>query len=233
MSKRIADPLPPPTEPFDADAAVARLRAAVAPYPPAVMFQLADEGHTSVFEQLVACIVSIRTLEEVTLPTCRALFAAARTPAAVAALTFEQVDALIRPCTFHEPKAQQIRDIARLVVREYAGTLPCDYAVLTTFRGVGPKCANLAVGVACPSAPHGVPVDVHVHRVTNRWGAIATRTPERTAVALEAVLPKPYWVEINRLLVPFGKFVCTAKSPRCSTCPLATMCRRVGVTSHR
>ena len=229
---RVPD-LPPPTDPFDADVAIARLRVAVANHPPAVMFQLADEGRTSVFEQLISCIVSIRTLEEVTLPTCRKLFAAARTPAAVAALSFEQLDALIRACTFHEPKAQQIRDIAGLVLRAYGGVLPCDYDVLTTFRGVGPKCANLAVGVACPSTPHGVPVDIHVHRVTNRWGVVATRTPEKTAVALEKVLPKPYWVEINRLLVPFGKFVCQARSPKCSTCPLVTMCKRVGVTSHQ
>ena len=218
--------------PFDADVAIRRLRAAVKPYTPAAMFQLADEGFTSLFEQLVACIVSIRTLEEATLPMCRRLFATARTPAAVAALSVAEIDRLIATCTFHEPKAKQIHAIARRTVAEFAGTLPCDFDTLTRFAGVGPKCANLAIGIACPT-PHGIPVDVHVHRIANRWGIVTAATPERTMVQLQAVLPRRYWIEINRLLVPFGKFVCTGKGPKCSTCPLLDMCRQVGVTSHR
>ncbi len=222
----------PAKRPFDADEAVRRLRVAVEPYTPAAMFQLADEGHRTVFEQLVSCIISIRTLEETTLPTSRRLFAAARTPAAVAALSVGRLDELIGACTFHEPKARQIHAIAARTVAEFGGTLPCDFDVLTSFAGVGPKCANLSLGIACPE-PHGIPVDIHVHRVANRWGIVAATTPEKTRVQLEAVLPRKYWMEINRLLVPFGKFVCTGKGPRCSTCPLLDMCRQVGVTSHR
>ncbi len=218
--------------PFDADEAIRRLRVAVRPYTPAAMFQLADEGFASLFEQLVSCIVSIRTLEETTLPACRRLFAAARTPAAVAGLTVEQVDDLISDSTFHEPKARQIHAIAEAAVRDHGGVLPCDFDLLTDFHGVGPKCANLALGIACPE-PHGIPVDVHVHRVANRWGVISANTPQKTMVQLEAVLPRKYWMEINRLLVPFGKFVCQGKSPKCSTCPLLEMCRQVGVTTHR
>ena len=76
-------------------------------------------------------------------------------------------------------------------------------------------------------------MDVHVHRVTNRWGIVRERTPERTGLALEKVLPRRYWVEINRLLVPFGKHVCTGRLPKCSTCPVLEYCRQVGVTQHR
>mgnify|MGYP001316353419 CR=1 FL=1 len=82
----------------------------------------------------------------------------------------------------------------------------------------------------------GIPaisVDTHVHRVTNRWGYVQTRTPEQTMVALAERLPEEYWIEINRLLVPFGKHICTAARPHCSTCPLLDLCRQVGVTSHR
>jgi endonuclease-3 len=100
-----------------------------------------------------------------------------------------------------------------------------------SFRGVGPKCAHLALGVATGAAR--ISVDIHVHRVTNRWGIIGTRAPEQSIEALEAVLPQEYWVEINRLLVPFGKHVCTGRLPRCSTCPVLEYCRQVGVTSHR
>jgi endonuclease III len=197
----------------------------------AAMFELADRGHRSLFEQLVGCIISIRTRDEVSLPTALALFARAPTPKAIAALSAAQIDGLIHASSFHAAKARQIREIARRTVEEFGGMLPCDAEVLTSFNGVGPKCANLALGVACGTAAIGV--DIHVHRVTNRWGAVATRTPEQTMAALERVLPKRYWVEINRLLVPFGKHVCTGVRPKCSTCPVLEYCGQVGVTSHR
>ena len=188
--------------PFDIDLVIERVREAVRPLPKAALFELAEEGYDSPFEQLVACMISIRTLDEVTLPTARRLFARARTAAEVSRLTPEQIDELIHSCSFHEPKARQIHAIARRVVAEYGGELPCEYDVLTSFRGVGPKCANLALGIACGDA--GIGVDVHVHRVTNRWGYVQAPTPEQTMAALEARLPRQYWLEINRLLVPFG-----------------------------
>jgi endonuclease-3 len=218
--------------PFDIDEMIRRLRVAVKPYTRAAMFQLFDEGYTSVFEILVACIISIRTFEEVTLPTARKLFAAARTPREVAELSVRQIDQLIGACTFHEPKARTIRDIAVEAVERFSGELPCDFEALTSFHGVGPKCANLVLGIAC-NQPHGVGVDIHVHRVTNRWGYVSTSSSERTMVALEEKLPKKYWVEINKLLVPFGKHICIARQPRCSSCPLLEYCRQIGVTTHR
>ncbi|MFO0851984.1 MAG: endonuclease III [Gemmataceae bacterium] len=217
--------------PFDIAEAVRLLREAVEPYPKAALFELAADGHDSVFELLVACVISIRTRDETTLPVARRLFAAAPTPAAVAELSVAEIDRLIRDCTFHEPKAATIRAIAEGTVAEHSGTLPCDPEVLQGFRGVGPKCANLAVGVACGLPVIGV--DVHVHRVTNRWGYVSASTPEKTMAELQRVLPKDYWVEINALLVPFGKHVCTGVRPKCSTCPLLAMCRQVEVTSHR
>jgi endonuclease-3 len=217
--------------PFDVDQAIGRIRTAVQPFKKAALFELAEEGYRSVFEQLCACIVSIRTLDEVTLPTARKLFARARAPSEVAALSLEELDGLIHDCAFHEPKARQIHAIARRAVEELGGELPCDFEVLTSFAGVGPKCANLALGIACGQARIGV--DVHVHRITNRWGYVRTGTPEQTMVALVKTLPERYWVEINRLLVPFGKNICTGTQPKCSRCPILDMCQQVGVTSHR
>jgi endonuclease-3 len=217
--------------PFDIDEVVDRVREAVRPFPAAAMFELASEGYTSLFEQLVACVVSIRTLDETTLPVARRLFAAARTPEAMARLAPADIEALIAPSTFAGAKARQIHAIARRVAGELGGALPCSYEVLTSFDGVGPKCANLALGVACGEAR--ISVDVHVHRVTNRWGYVAARTPEETMRALEQRLPRAYWVEINRLLVPFGKHVCTGTRPKCSSCPVLSMCRQVGVEAHR
>ena len=224
------------TEPFDVARALAAVERAIAPHAPAAMFALRDggDGHPAygtLFQQLVACILSIRTYDEVSLPAARRLLARADTPAALAALDVAALDALIADVTFHEAKARQLRALAERTAREFGGELPADAEVLTSFAGVGPKCAHLALGVAL-----GVPVisvDVHVHRVTNRWGYVAAPTPERTLAALDRVLPEAHRIEINRLLVPFGKHVCTGTAPRCSTCPVLTMCRRVGVTSWR
>jgi endonuclease-3 len=216
---------------FDIDAAMKRIASAVEGYAKAALFELRDGGFTTAFEQLVACMISIRTLDEVTIRVARAFFARARTAEAVCALSVREIDELIHACSFHEAKARQIRTIAERVQAEYGGDLPCDYEVLISLPGVGPKCANLVLGVACDLARIGV--DIHVHRVTNRWGYVQAKTPERTTAALEDVLPRRYWVEINRLLVPFGKHICTGVRPRCSTCPILDMCQQVGVTTHR
>ena len=216
---------------FDIDVALERIEQAVQPWPKAALFQLAEEGHTSVFEQLLACMISIRTYDEVTLPVSRKLFARARTPASIGQLSWEELDALISPSTFHERKAQQILAIAQQVETQYGGDLPGDRDVLLSFAGVGPKCANLVLGVACGTPV--ISVDIHVHRVTGRWGYVKASTPEKTLLALETTLPQEYWITINRLLVPFGKHICTGNRPRCSICPVLEMCRQVGVEEHR
>jgi len=216
---------------FDIETVVGRIRKAVEPFPKAALFELAAEGFDSTFEQLVACIISIRTFDEVTLPTARRMFAVARMPRDVAKLSAEEIDRLIGTCSFHEAKAGQIREIATRVVAEHDGQLPCDETVLLSFRGVGPKCANLVLGIACGRP--GISVDIHVHRVVNRWGFVQASTPEKTMIALQEKLPRRYWIELNRLLVPFGKHICTGRLPKCSTCPVAAMCQRVGVTTHR
>jgi endonuclease-3 len=161
----------------------------------------------------------------------RRLFAKARTPAEVSRLSAEELTGLIEDCSFADNKARQILEIARIAEEEHGGELPCDREVLLSLKGVGPKCANLTLGIACDEPCIGV--DVHVHRVTNRWGYVRTTTPEKTMAALQTKLPREYRVEINALLVPFGKHVCTGTAPKCSTCPVAEMCARVGVTRSR
>ncbi len=217
--------------PFDIDVVMDRVRDAVRGFPDAAMFALRELGYGSVFQQLVACIISIRTTDEVSLPVALALLAQAPTPGAMAALRVDDIDAAIHTSSFHGAKAQQIHAIATRVLEEFGGSLPADAALLQSFAGVGPKCANLALGVAADVVR--VSVDVHVWRVVNRWGYVAARTPEQTMTALEAVLPRRYWIEINRRLVPFGKHVCTGVRPKCSVCPVLEYCRQVGVTEHR
>jgi endonuclease III len=216
---------------FDIEVAIKHIREAVSPYPKAALFELAAEGFDSPFELLLACIISIRTRDETTLVCARQLFVLAHTPAAVSQLGAAAIDTAIGSCAFHDVKAQQILAIARHVVAAHGGRLPCDADLLRSLHGVGPKCANLVLGIACNQPC--ISVDIHVHRVTNRWGYVQTRTPEQTMAALETNLPRDYWVEINRLLVPFGKHICAGTRPRCSVCPVLDMCQQVGVTSHR
>jgi len=216
---------------FDLDKALTLIRKAVEPWPKAAMFELAEDGFNSPFEQLIACIISIRTYDEVSLPTARKLFAHARTPAQISKLAVEAIDELIHACTFHERKAAQIHAIALRVLDEFEGNLPCDSETLLSFAGVGPKCANLALGIA--GVQPVISVDIHVHRVANRWGYVKAGAPEKTMLALEAKLPQKHWIDINRLLVPFGKHICTGTLPKCSTCPVLDMCQQVGVKTHR
>ena len=218
-------------KPFDIDFVMQRLREAVKPYPDAALFELYDAGYRTPFEQLVACIISIRTRDETTVVLAPRLFDRARSPAEIKALPPQEIDRLINESSFHERKAVQIQALARRVDEEFGGELPCDADILMSFEGVGLKCANLTLGIAC-GQPR-VSADVHVHRVTNRWGYVHTSTPEATSRALEEKLPRQYWVEINRRLVPFGKHICTGNLPKCSICPLLDMCQQVGVVAHR
>ena len=214
-------------EPFDVHEVFRRLRAACAPLPKAAMFQLRDEGYGTPFEQLVASLISARTLDETSITVSHRLFARARTPAAMAALDEAELATLLRGATFPEPKARDILALSHTIAERHGGAVPDTAEGLTAFRGVGPKVAalTLAVGFNKPA----ICVDIHVHRVTNRWGYLATPTPERTQAALAAKLPPEYWIEINERLVPFGKHVCTGMRPRCPACALLSMCRQVGV----
>ena len=215
-------------ETFDIDVVMERVEEAVRPFPKAAMFELAQKGHDSPFEQLIGCILSIRTYDEVSLPVSLKLFARANTPQQIAEMDVAEITKIIRRSSFSERKAEQIKAIAQQLVAEYGGELPCDRELLLSFNGVGPKCANLALGIAC--GQEVISVDIHVHRITNRWGYVAEKTPEKTMEALQTTLPEKYWIEINRLLVPFGKHICTASRPRCTTCPIVAMCQQVGVS---
>jgi endonuclease-3 len=217
--------------PFDIDIVMERVAEAVRPFPKAAMFELAEKGHDTPFEQLVGCILSIRTYDEVSLPVSLNLFARARTPQQMAALDVAEIAKIIRRSSFSERKAEQIKAIAQELVADHDGKLPCDRELLLSFSGVGPKCANLALGIACDQK--FISVDIHVHRITNRWGYVAQKTPEKTMDALQAKLPEKYWIAINRLLVPFGKHLCTASRPRCSTCSVQAMCQQIGVEERR
>ena len=195
------------------------------------MFELFERGYSTLFEQLISCVISIRTLDETTIPVSEKLFKIARTPKEVLQLSAKKLDEILHGVTFPGQKAYTIIGLSKAAIDQFNGELPAHYQKLTALKGVGPKCANLALGVAHKQP--AISVDVHVHRVTNRWGFIQSSSPEQTMIQLQGRVPKQKWIDINRLLMPFGKHICTGRLPHCSTCPVLEYCRQIGVTTHR
>lgn len=191
---------------------------------------VAEEGRNP-FKVLVSCLISLRTKDEVTSLASARLFDRAETPAAMQDLSVEEIAGLIYPAGFYRNKARHIRDISRRLVADYGGSVPDELDVLLSFKGVGRKTANLVLTLGFDKP--GICVDTHVHRICNRWGYVATKTPDQTEMCLRSILPEKYWIEINDLLVAFGQNHCFPVSPRCSDCCLAFRCPRIGVLKSR
>lgn len=214
-------------KPFDLDIALRKIESMIEDFPKAAMFELAENGFNSIFEQLLGCIISVRTKDEITLKVSKKLFEKARTPQDILKLDVAVINETIKQSTFHEQKSYRMLEIAKIVIEKYDGSLPCSQDVLLSLPGIGPKCANLVLGVAC-NQPF-ISVDIHVHRVTNRWGYISQSSPEKSLKELEQKVPQKYWININRLIMPFGKFICTGTTPNCSKCTILDMCEQIGV----
>jgi endonuclease III len=191
---------------------------------------VAEQTHDP-FRVLVACILSLRTQDTTTGPAAARLFGLASTPAAMLRLSPRRIARTIYPVGFYRTKARVIPAICREVLGRFGGRVPDEIDELLTLPGVGRKTANLVVTIGYGKP--GICVDTHVHRISNRLGWVRTRTPEETEMALRARLPRRYWIGLNDLLVSFGQNVCLPLSPRCSTCPVRTFCRRVGVVRSR
>ena len=190
-----------------------------------------ERATRSPFHILVACVISLRTKDEVTAEASARLFDLAQTPEALAVLDEGAIAKAIYPAGFYNTKARQLREISAILVAEHRAEVPKNETDLLALPGVGRKTANLVLGIG-----HDIPaicVDTHVHRIPNRLGMVETLKPEQTEKALMALLPKDIWIPINDLLVTFGQNQCHPVSPRCSTCPLDDLCGRVGVERHR
>ena len=183
------------------------------------------------FRVLIACILSLRTQDTTTGPAAARLFALADDPPAMLRLSSKQIEKAIYPVGFYRTKARAILGICRDLIDRFGGGVPDDLDQLLTLNGVGRKTANLVVTVGYGKP--GICVDTHVHRISNRFGYVRTRTPEETEMALRQTLPRRFWIGYNDLLVSFGQNVCAPISPKCSACPVRALCRRVGVTSSR
>lgn len=179
------------------------------------------------YKVLVACVLSLRTKDEVMIPASERLFAVADTPQKMIELTPETIEKLVFPCGFYKTKARSIIEFSQMLIDDFGGRTPHTIEELLTLKGVGRKTANLVVGLG-----HGLPaicVDTHVHRICNRMGYIATQTPEQTEDALREKLPLPYWKVINTVMVLHGQQTCKPIGPRCDVCAVADLCQKIDV----
>ena len=183
------------------------------------------------FRVLISCILSLRTKDRVTGEASKRLFRLADTPGALSTLPVKKIEKAIYPVGFYRVKAKRIRDLSREIVQKYNGAVPNTLEELLLLKGVGRKTANLVVTLGFDK--EGICVDTHVHRITNRWGLVKTKTPQQTEFALRAGLPVRYWKVLNSQLVAFGQGICRPISPLCSQCHIRISCPRIGVVHSR
>jgi len=176
----------------------------------------------SPFKVLISTVLSQRTKDINTHRASEALFSEYETPKELAEAPLEEIKDLIEPSGFYNVKAERVKRIARRIHEEFDDQVPEDLRSLLDFKGVGRKTANcvLVYGFGEPA----IPVDTHVHRISNRMGIADTEDPEETEKILEEEIPKRFWIEINKLMVEFGKNICQPRKPKCERCPLTDMC---------
>jgi endonuclease-3 len=183
------------------------------------------------FETLVSTILSLRTKDAVTGAASRRLLARAPDPKALASLPIREIEKLIYPVGFYRTKAANLRKTCGFLLSDYGGRVPRSLEELLKLPGVGRKTANLVLTVGF--GDYGICVDTHVHRISNLWGYVATKTPEETEFALRKKLPRKHWKNYNDILVAFGQNLCVPVSPWCSRCPVADCCARIGLRRSR
>ncbi len=177
------------------------------------------------FLVLIGCILSLRTNDKTTYPATLRMLELGKTPHDFLSVSQEDLEKAIYPVGFYKNKAKQILDIAKELIEKYDGKVPEDIEELTKFKGVGRKTANLVVakGFNKPA----ICVDVHVHRICNRWGYVKTKEPDETEMALRAKLPIKYWMDFNTLLVTHGQNICKPQKPKCTECSVSPYCKKV------
>lgn len=184
------------------------------------------------FTTLISCILSLRTKDDVTAKASIRLLKKNDTPQKITKLANRQIERLIYPVGFYKTKAKRIKDISRTIIEKYKGKVPDRFEELIKLKGVGPKTASITVVYGFNKSKH-IPVDVHVHVISNRLGWVKTKEAHKTQIELEKIIPKKYWYDINELFVKFGQNICLTASPFCSRCPVKELCPKIGVKRSR
>ncbi|AGN17077.1 endonuclease III [Methanobrevibacter sp. AbM4] len=174
------------------------------------------------YKVLIRTILSQRTRDENTDQATENLFSVYPDIYAVADGSIEKIQELIKPAGFYRVKAGRIKEVSRILIDQYGGEVPDDLKELMSLPGVGRKTANCVLVFAFNES--AIPVDTHVHRISNRWGFVDTKKPEDTEKELMSFVPKDLWIELNDLMVQFGQTICKPTSPQCEICPIYDLC---------
>jgi endonuclease-3 len=185
--------------------------------------ELHDVEKGDPFAILIGTILSARTKDENTARVVKKLFAIYKTPNDLASAKTRDVEKIIRPIGFYHVKAKRIIDVAKLIKTNHGGLVPDNLDELVQLPGVGRKTANCVLVYAFEKP--AIPVDIHVHRISNRLGIVDTKTPEQTEQQLMQKIPQKYWLEINDTFVMYGQNICKPISPMCHVCKIRKFCK--------
>ena len=174
------------------------------------------------FRILIATILSARTRDENTTKAADKLFKLYGTPQKLAKAKVKDVEKVIKSVGFYHVKSKRIIEVANLILSKYNGKVPADIDKLVDMPGVGRKTANCVLVYAFEKP--AIPVDTHVHRISNRLGLVDTKMPEETEMALREKIPKKYWLDINNTFVMYGQNICKPISPMCDVCKIRKTC---------
>ena len=174
------------------------------------------------YKVLVRTILSQRTRDENTDQATNNLFAKYKDIYEVVEAPTDDVQELIKPAGFYRVKAGRIQEVSQILIDEYGGEVPDTLEELVKLPGVGRKTANCVLVFAFELP--AIPVDTHVHRISNRMGLVDTKNPDQTEVELSKIAPKELWIKLNDLMVQFGQNICKPISPQCEMCPVSYLC---------
>jgi endonuclease III len=183
--------------------------------------QIQEDGDP--FKILIGTILSARTRDEVTTAVIKALFSRFKNPDELSRANLSDIKKLIQKIGFYNVKAARLKEVSQLIIKKYNGEVPSNLNDLLTLPGVGRKTANCVLVYGFKKA--AIPVDIHVHRISNRIGIVNTKNPEETENVLQKSIDKKYWIRVNETFVTFGQNICLPIKPKCNVCQLTKMCK--------
>ncbi|MDW0241710.1 MAG: endonuclease III [Nitrososphaeraceae archaeon] len=183
--------------------------------------QIQEDGDP--FKILIGTILSARTRDEVTTAVIKALFSRFKNPDELSRANLSDIKKLIQKIGFYNVKASRLKEVSQLIIKKYNGEVPSNVNDLLTLPGVGRKTANCVLVYGFKKA--AIPVDIHVHRISNRIGIVNTKNPEETENVLQKSIDKKYWIRVNETFVTFGQNICLPIKPKCNVCQLTKMCK--------
>jgi endonuclease-3 len=183
--------------------------------------QIQEDGDP--FKILIGTILSARTRDEVTTAVIKALFSRFKNPDELSRANLSDIKKLIQKIGFYNVKASRLKEVSQLIIKKYNGEVPSNVNDLLALPGVGRKTANCVLVYGFKKA--AIPVDIHVHRISNRIGIVNTKNPEETENVLQKSIDKKYWIGVNETFVTFGQNICLPIKPKCNVCQLTKMCK--------